>query len=94
MHDYLTKFEHTPVIVAGDFNNWNKKRNTLIHEFCETLGLTQATFEEDKHIKRFAKHPLDLILYRNLKCDYALAVDSQQISDHNPLLLKLSKINF
>lgn len=91
LHDYLAEYQDAAVIIAGDFNSWNKKRNSLIHEFCDALNLTQAQFEEDKHIKRFAKHPLDLVMYRNLNCQYATAIESRKISDHNPLLLKFSR---
>jgi endonuclease/exonuclease/phosphatase (EEP) superfamily protein YafD len=91
LHDYLSIHKNAAVIIAGDFNSWNKKRNLLIHEFCQALDLTQTVFEEDQHIKRFAKHPLDLVMYRNLTCEYAIAIDSQKISDHNPLLVKFRK---
>ncbi|WP_116963725.1 endonuclease/exonuclease/phosphatase family protein [Fastidiosibacter lacustris] len=91
LQDYLTEFKDTPLIIAGDFNSWNKKRNYLIEQFCIALNLIQAQFENNKNIKRFAKHPLDLVMYRNLTCEYAIAIDSQKISDHNPLLLKFIK---
>ncbi|MFZ9035302.1 MAG: endonuclease/exonuclease/phosphatase family protein [Francisellaceae bacterium] len=92
LHESLQDYGEVPMIIAGDFNCWNKKRNHLIRQLTRQLKLIQVDFEDKHHIKRFAKHPLDLVLYKNLICLVATAIDSEAVSDHNPLLLKFSKL--
>ena len=92
LQNYLYPYEDIPTIIAGDFNSWNRKRNALIADFCRQLNFNMAQFEDAQHIKHFSKHPLDLVLYKNIHCECATALDSQKISDHNPLLLRFSKI--
>lgn len=92
LHNYIQPFSNTAMIVAGDFNCWNKRRRHLIYHFCESLGLTLVHFENQHRIKKFAKHPLDLVMYKNLDCQLAVAIDSHRISDHNPLLLRFAKL--
>lgn len=87
LYKYLVNLLDYPMIIAGDFNSWNKKRNNLIKEFSKKLNLTIAIFEDEHCIKSFGKHPLDLVMYKNVHCDFAKALDSRNTSDHNPLLL-------
>jgi endonuclease/exonuclease/phosphatase (EEP) superfamily protein YafD len=79
-----------PMIVAGDFNRWNRGREEALNRFAEQLGLTQVPLE-DKPVKAFMGHPLDFIFYRDLSlrhCD----VLRQSLSDHNPIAAEFSPI--
>jgi endonuclease/exonuclease/phosphatase (EEP) superfamily protein YafD len=74
------------LIVAGDFNTWNKKRVILLNEFCKELSLEQVSFNNDKNIKKVFNNCLDYIFFRGLKLEYAKVINSKSISDHNPII--------
>lgn len=75
----------TPLIIAGDFNNWNKKRFTLLKKFQQELSLQKLEPQNSHHIKKIFSHTIDHIYYRKLKPLQALAIDTKKISDHNPI---------
>ena len=75
----------TPLIVAGDFNTWSKKRQKHLEEFAAALGLKRVEMEDAHHIKSHWKKPLDHIFYRDLELLRARAIDTKKISDHNPI---------
>lgn len=80
------------MIIAGDFNSWNKKRMDKLHELREKLGLKAVTFTQGDNVKSFMGNHLDFILYRGLELvDYT--VDKEHgLSDHNPLFAKFKKL--
>jgi endonuclease/exonuclease/phosphatase (EEP) superfamily protein YafD len=74
-----------PIIVAGDFNNWTKKRIMALETFQHALGLEKADVQEPHHVKQIFAKPLDHIFYRDLQLLKAEAIDTKKISDHNPI---------
>lgn len=74
-----------PMIFAGDFNTWSKRRIKTLNSFMESLGLIQAQVNDTKHIKTLNRQPLDHIFYRGLKIMQAKAIAVPSISDHNPI---------
>ncbi|MFT6924910.1 MAG: endonuclease/exonuclease/phosphatase (EEP) superfamily protein YafD [Psychromonas sp.] len=82
-----------PIIVAGDFNNWTKKRIMALDTFQHALGLEKADIQEGHHVKQIFKKPLDHIFYRDLELLKAEAIDTQKISDHNPIYATFRIIN-
>lgn len=74
------------LIVAGDFNTWNKKRLSLLNRFCEELLLNEVSFENSKDVKKVFKNSLDYIFYRGLELKYSKVIDTKSISDHNPII--------
>lgn len=74
-----------PLIVAGDFNVWNRQRRLHLLRFCRSVGLRQAFMSDDHHIKTYRTHPLDFIFYRELVLKEATAIDTTTVSDHNPI---------
>ena len=76
---------NTPLIVAGDFNTWSVKREKHLEEFAASLELEKAQMEDDHHIKRLWRKPLDHIFYRGLELLHSKAVDTKNVSDHNPI---------
>ncbi len=78
-----------PIIFAGDFNTWNQRRLTLLTEAAEQLSLSKVSFSEDRR-KRFLGRPLDHILVRGLE-PLAGSTPQTDTSDHNPLLVSLSR---
>ncbi|MCF6807209.1 endonuclease/exonuclease/phosphatase family protein [Thiotrichales bacterium 19S9-12] len=79
-----------PLILAGDFNSWRQRRLTLLNQLMEELSLKKVEFESDRLIKRFFKAPLDHILYRGIKLEYAKVLDCFRLSDHNPMYVEFT----
>lgn len=84
--DELHKFvqDHNgPLILAGDFNNWNDSRTEIIEHIATELSLSTLQFKDGGRTKFFGR-PVDHILYRGLIPveQTAHQVDS---SDHNPI---------
>lgn len=74
-----------PMIWAGDFNTWNKKRLRKLDEITKKLGLVQAKLKDAKFIKAFRGNPLDHIYYRGLKMKKGQVLKNIYSSDHKPL---------
>lgn len=68
------------VIVAGDFNTWNKKRLDFIVHTMQELGLSAVPFSLDER-KTFLNYPLDHIFYRGLNLQAAITKETKA-SDH------------
>jgi|GEM_PF-1057841 len=82
------------IILAGDFNAWNKSRWRLLYKMATRLNLTPVSFiaEDTKKIKSFLlSPPLDYIFHRGLKQkpNTAKVIDNISSSDHNPLFVEL-----
>jgi len=80
------------MIVAGDFNTWNKKRMQKLHEVREKLGLKTVSFPESSVVKVFMGKQLDFIFYRGLELVDSKVVANHGLSDHNPLFATFKKI--
>lgn len=74
-----------PMIVAGDFNSWNKERMGFVMRKAEEMGLQQAEPECSHLIKCFREHRLDHIFFRGLRLSQSRVVDVGKLSDHNAL---------
>lgn len=72
-----------PVIVAGDFNRWNARRQRLLSAWASRHGLQEAQPKPDLRT-RFWGYPLDGIYYRGLNLERAESMASDA-SDHSPL---------
>jgi len=81
-----------PMIIAGDFNSWNKKRMKKITEMQEVLSLQTISFRDKNKIKSFMGYPLDYIFYRGLELIDSAVIDGKELSDHNPLFARFRKI--
>ncbi|WP_319420772.1 endonuclease/exonuclease/phosphatase family protein [Pleurocapsa sp. FMAR1] len=82
------------IILAGDFNIWNKSRWQILSQMAARLNLTPVSFttEDTKKIKNFLlSPPLDYIFYRGFapKLHTAKVIDNISSSDHNPLFVEL-----
>ena len=82
------------IILAGDFNTWNKSRWQILSQMAARLNLTPISFsaEDTKKIKSFLfSPPLDYIFFRGLtvKLNTAKVIDNISSSDHNPLFVEL-----
>ncbi len=79
-----------PMIIAGDFNTWNRGREKSLCDFCHVLNIEHAEIGKAEYAKKFMRYRLDHILYRGLKLIEAYAIDTGNFSDHNPLYARFS----
>lgn len=82
-----------PILVAGDFNTWNRARVKLIKDFCREFGFKIAFLDEPELVKSFQKNHLDFVLYRGLCLEKAKVLNCQKISDHNPIIVDFKLID-
>jgi endonuclease/exonuclease/phosphatase (EEP) superfamily protein YafD len=74
-----------PLIIAGDFNSWSKKRLQCLQIVQKELKLQRVKPDNSHNVKRIFSQEIDHIYYRGLQLLQATAIDTQKISDHNPL---------
>ncbi len=75
-----------PLIIAGDFNTWNKQRIQALENFKEELVLTKVTYSDNSSIKKIFSNHLDYIFFKKIKFCYSRALKSEFYSDHNPII--------
>jgi endonuclease/exonuclease/phosphatase (EEP) superfamily protein YafD len=75
-----------PMIVAGDFNTWSRKRMEYMKNFARFINLEPAVLADEHHIKHRFSKPLDHLYFRELECIGAGAIDTGRVSDHNPIV--------
>ena len=80
-----------PMIIAGDFNAWNKKRLQKLHKVREELTLDQVPFKRTDKVKSFMGNHLDFIFYRGMELVEFSVLNDHGLSDHNPLLAHFRK---
>ncbi|MGO4329647.1 endonuclease/exonuclease/phosphatase family protein [Cupriavidus sp. 2TAF22] len=85
-----------PLLIAGDFNDWNHRLDDLI---CSTLGTTEVSHAGGSRLHTFPSHmpwwQLDRIYVRGFEIESASALtgrDWAQRSDHVPLMAELARI--
>ena len=81
------------LILAGDFNTWNRARHAMLHRMTARLKMKAVAFsaEDTRKIKSFLlSPPLDYIFYRGFRQKplSAMVLDNFEASDHNPLLVE------
>jgi endonuclease/exonuclease/phosphatase (EEP) superfamily protein YafD len=80
--------QHTgPVIVAGDFNTWNKSRRELVAGALLSRGLEPVSYDSD-YRKRFLGHALDHTYIRDITVARGTSYPVNT-SDHNPTSVTL-----
>lgn len=82
------KLHRGPIIMAGDFNSWSKRRLGTLEQITQQTGLIAVSFEKDYRKKIFGK-PLDFIFYRDLNVRES-TIFTTNSSDHNPMLVKFN----
>lgn len=90
----LNSFLHTledAVILCGDFNSWSTKRLQTLEYFESFLGFKKAAINNQKDIKRIFNKPIDHIFYKGIDLEYAYALNSGKLSDHNPIIARFSQ---
>jgi len=80
-----------PMIIAGDFNSWNKQRMQKLHEIREKLSLDAVPFKQVDKVKSFMGNHLDFIFYRGVELVDFKVHNDHGLSDHNPLFAQFRK---
>ncbi len=89
LHEVLAGHQG-PMIIAGDFNTWNRARMKSLQRFCSLLDIQFVEIADTRHAKKFMNYQLDHILYRDLQLQEAYAIDTGSFSDHNPLYARFA----
>jgi endonuclease/exonuclease/phosphatase (EEP) superfamily protein YafD len=77
-----------PLIVAGDFNDWNAQRRSVVRDLVDSLGLVEADYAPDNRTHAFmSDSAIDHLFYRQLDLKHAI-VSLTQSSDHNPIIAR------
>ncbi|MFM2479365.1 endonuclease/exonuclease/phosphatase family protein [Celerinatantimonas sp. MCCC 1A17872] len=79
-----------PLVIAGDFNTWSKRRQQVLQEWMSKYKLIPVRFKNDKR-SRFFGHALDHMFYRGLKSVRSRVITTDA-SDHNALLATFQTI--
>ena len=90
LQDILSKHDG-PIILAGDFNNWNKKRTDIMRKLAEKLSLQPLIYNKDGRTT-FWGNPVDHVLYRGLE-PVSHTIHSVTSSDHNPISVTFRLVN-
>tara|TARA_R110000868_G_scaffold42895_3_gene144670 strand:- start:4267 stop:5097 length:831 start_codon:yes stop_codon:yes gene_type:complete len=75
-----------PVVWAGDFNTWSKKKTRLMHELMNRLGLTEAPFGPGR-MKVFGR-VLDYVFYKGLELRDSYVLPDVEGADHKPMMME------
>ena len=77
-----------PVILAGDFNTWRKRRLEVLLALAERLDLNELSFDVDNRIAPFG-NIVDRVFVRGLNA-VETSTEVVDSSDHNPMSITLS----
>lgn len=87
----LIKDHDGPMIIAGDFNSWNKRRLQKLHEVRKALELNIVPFQQIDKVKSFMGNHLDFIFYRGVELVNFSVHKYHRVSDHHPLFAEFKK---
>lgn len=76
-----------PVILAGDFNTWNKSRTSYLAELTSKLGFVDVRMKNGQYRKKFNGFYLDHIFVRGVDVKSAEVKRDSEGSDHPPMIL-------
>jgi endonuclease/exonuclease/phosphatase (EEP) superfamily protein YafD len=80
-----------PLLLAGDFNTWNKKRLNYFNKLATSFSLEEVKIIRKPRVKHLFKH-LDHIYYRGVEVVNVHVNTHIHSSDHYPISLSLRTI--
>lgn len=86
----VAKAHDGPVIFAGDFNTWSKKKEKFLMRAMKRAGFKEVIFHNGNERMHVFGRPLDYIFVRNLKVKGSDVLSDATGSDHKPLSATLS----
>jgi len=81
-----------PIILAGDFNTWNRKRLAYFNELAISLFLEEVKLVRHPRLSHFFKH-LDHVYCRGLEVVDVHVHSDIHSSDHFPISLSLKTVS-
>ena len=81
LYDLIRRHEG-PVILAGDFNTWSKRRMRIVERLATRLNLSSLDYSSHNRTSVFG-HAIDHVFYRGLE-PYEHDTWRVSSSDHNP----------
>ncbi len=72
-----------PLIVAGDFNTWNKRRYALVQEMAQALSLEALPYAKGERSRVFGR-AIDHVFYRGVSV-LGQKTTALESSDHHPI---------
>jgi endonuclease/exonuclease/phosphatase (EEP) superfamily protein YafD len=84
----IMRIHQGPIIFAGDLNTWSDRRQSLLKQTLNKLGLHEAIYLDDKRTKAFGL-ALDQVWVRGVKIETTV-VPELDSSDHNPIIATLT----
>lgn len=76
--------DHSPLVLAGDFNTWNEERVEYLKKVIQQHDLQEVVFKDDHRIS-FHGFKVDYVFAKGLKLRSAEVMKLEQLSDHNPM---------
>lgn len=78
-----------PIVYAGDFNTWSKKKTRYMHESIRRLGMDEVHFAKDGRMKTFGK-VLDYVFVKGFNVNKSIVYGDVKGSDHKAMEVHLS----
>lgn len=88
---HTLKNHNGPIILAGDFNTWNRKRLNYFNSLAILFSLEEVKMERQPKLSHLLKH-LDHIYYRGLTVINSHVHTNIRSSDHFPISLSLRTV--
>lgn len=82
----VVRAHNGPVVWAGDFNTWSKKKLRKTRELMARLGMTEAPFGPGR-MKVFG-NVLDYVFYKGLEIRDSYVLPDVQGADHKPMVVE------
>lgn len=86
---YTIKNHVGPVIFAGDFNTWSRRKKVALLRYVKDHGLVEVSFRNDERMKMFGQ-TLDYVFVKDLKVKDAFVHGEIESSDHKAMEVSLS----
>ncbi len=74
-----------PVIFAGDFNTWSRRKQRYMRKILKAVGLTEVKYPDGDHRMRVFKNLIDFLWYRGLDLKEAKVLGEIDGADHIPM---------
>lgn len=82
----VVRAHNGPVVWAGDFNTWSKKKLRKTRELMARLGMTEAPFGPGR-MKVFG-NVLDYVFYKGLEIRDSYVLPDVEGADHKPMVVE------
>lgn len=86
----VIKEHQGPIVFAGDFNTWSKKRIRLLKSFFSSHQFTEISFSNGNQRTKVFGNIIDYIFVKGLRAHESTIYDHLNSSDHKALSVNLA----